>query len=172
MKKTLLAIFIVGVAIFTLASCSAGSGDVNNSLNSENSSKAEGTNEDGTLKGVNLNIEKDSITPTGVTLILKNDNAREYQYGSYYCVEEKKGDDWIELPYISKEEVGWDDIAYIIPAKQSSEEKVDWEWLYGYLEEGEYRITKVIYDFRAAGDYDTYALSAEFAILDSDKTNK
>jgi hypothetical protein len=42
---------------------------------------------------------------------------------------------------------------------------VDWEWLYGSLDSGDYRIAKDILGFRAAGDYDKFYLAAEFSIL-------
>jgi len=53
----------------------------------------------------------------------------------------------------------------LLPGKQSQEKNVDWDWLYGSLDEGEYRIIKQFYDFRATGDYDIYYLAAEFLIV-------
>ncbi|MGO4890647.1 immunoglobulin-like domain-containing protein, partial [Anaerobacillus sp. MEB173] len=41
---------------------------------------------------------------------------------------------------------------------------VDWDWLYGSLDTGEYRIVKDILDFRSTGDYDKRHLTAEFTI--------
>jgi hypothetical protein len=41
---------------------------------------------------------------------------------------------------------------------------VDWEWLYGNLDNGEYRIVKNVLDFKAPGDFDTHYLAAEFRV--------
>ncbi len=46
----------------------------------------------------------------------------------------------------------------------SCEWDVNWEWLYGVLAEGKYRIGKEITDFRDTGDYDSAIYYAEFEI--------
>jgi hypothetical protein len=46
----------------------------------------------------------------------------------------------------------------------ASEKVVDWNWIYGSLDAGEYRLVKDISNFRGTGDYDTYYLAAEFTI--------
>lgn len=46
----------------------------------------------------------------------------------------------------------------------ATEWEVNWEYLYGELPAGEYRIAKKINDFRGTGDYDTYTYYAEFTI--------
>jgi len=65
---------------------------------------------------------------------------------------------------VIKQNVGWDEMARILPAKGSSEEAVDWEWLYGSLDQGEYRIIKELLVMQEAGDYKSYYLAAEFVI--------
>jgi hypothetical protein len=41
---------------------------------------------------------------------------------------------------------------------------VDWEWIYGSLEKGEFRIVKDILDSNGVGGYETYYLAAEFTL--------
>jgi len=41
---------------------------------------------------------------------------------------------------------------------------IDFEWLYGKLEPGRYRIVKTVTDFRGTGDYTDYVYTAEFSI--------
>lgn len=48
--------------------------------------------------------------------------------------------------------------------RKSSEHELDWEWLYGSLASGTYRIQKSVTDFRATGDYDKYTVYAEFIL--------
>ncbi len=44
--------------------------------------------------------------------------------------------------------------AWIIHRDDILEWEVDWEWLYGELPMGRYRMSKEIMDFRKTGDYD------------------
>jgi hypothetical protein len=42
--------------------------------------------------------------------------------------------------------------------------QANWEWLYGTLEPGTYRIFKEVMDFRGPGDFDEREYSAEFTV--------
>lgn len=44
---------------------------------------------------------------------------------------------------------------------------LNWEYLYGRLNDGHYRIVKRVMDYRAPGDYDEYDICAEFDIVSS-----
>ena len=68
------------------------------------------------------------------------------------------------MPYIKQSEIGWEEIAWMIPMNDSCEWEVDWEWLYGAIPSGKYRIGKSIMDFRQSGDFDTAVYYAEFEI--------
>ena len=70
----------------------------------------------------------------------------------------------MQLPYIIDGEIGWTEEAWIIPMNDICEWDVDWEWLYGAVPSGKYRIGKSIDDFRNTGDYDTKNYYAEFEI--------
>lgn len=157
MTKKLLTLLLVGVLIFALSSCSADNGESNSDIETE----YEAVN---VFKGVTLAVKKGSITPEGLTLVFHNNQDKEHIYSSFYCIERKNGDKWTKIAYVTEENVGWDDMAYILPANQSVEEAVDWEWLYGSLNAGEYRIIKEVFDYEAAGEYKTYYLAAEFVI--------
>ena len=54
-------------------------------------------------------------------------------YGAYLPISRKVGDDWVEIEYISDENIGFDDVAYIIQENEETIYKYDWEWL-GYME--------------------------------------
>ncbi len=62
------------------------------------------------------------------------------------------------------EEYGWNSIAYIIAKNDSTEFEIKWEWLYGKLPTGTYRLTKGFTDFRKSGDYDNFTYWTEFEI--------
>ena len=42
--------------------------------------------------------------------------------------------------------------------------KIDWQYIYGALPSGYYRLTKEITDFRTAGDFDTETYELYFTI--------
>lgn len=79
-------------------------------------------------------------------------------------LEKKINGLWYEVPVAIKGNYGFKDIGYRMTSNQDKEWKVDWKWLYGSLNAGDYRIVKDVSDFRKTGDYDTYFLAAEFAI--------
>ncbi len=157
MTKKLLTMILIGVLIFALSSCSADMPENNSDIETE----YEAVN---AFEGVTLGVKEGSITPEGLTLVFHNNQDKEHIYSSFYCIERKNGDKWTKIAYVTEENVGWDDMAYIVPANQSVEEAVDWDWLYGSLNAGEYRIIKEVLDYEAAGEYKTYYLAAEFVI--------
>jgi hypothetical protein len=60
------------------------------------------------------------------------------------------------------------DIGYNIPPGGESEIETDWEWLYGKLSPGTYKITKKIWTNPKDGDsLSTYTLSAQFMLAGS-----
>ena len=54
--------------------------------------------------------------------------------------------------------------AYMIQKDSFYETVINFEWLYGKLEPGRYRIVKTVTDLRGTGDYTDYAFAAEFSI--------
>lgn len=64
----------------------------------------------------------------------------------------------------NKHEIGWTLEAWIIEKESTTTWDVNWEWLYGELPSGEYRIGKEILNFRGTGDFDTEIVYAEFII--------
>ena len=52
----------------------------------------------------------------------------------------------------------------MVPKDDIVEFKINWEWLYGKLPTGTYRITKEFTDFRGTGDYDNFVYWTEFEI--------
>ena len=108
---------------------------------------------------------KDGIaTPSGATITLKNFTGIEYTYGESYTVQRKTDNGWIDVVPIL-ENYGFTAIGYILPPMESEEIIIDWEWLYGTLPAGDYRIAKEALFVKSQGDYDTFALYATFSIV-------
>ena len=91
-------------------------------------------------------MEVSDITVTGLTVHFRQYEKRDVGdliYGDGYWIERLEGDDWVELPVIP-ENYGFNDIGYFIPSEGEAQLAVDWEWLYGKLDSGTYRITKEV----------------------------
>ena len=115
------------------------------------------------------------VTPKGLTLVCTQSGGNaegELQTGSYYRIEqyESKSDEWIEADCFA--EVSWTMEALMIPAGQSVEWKVDWEFLYGKLKPGYYRIVKEIMDFKGTGNHEESEYFATFEISKSDTVTR
>lgn len=114
--------------------------------------------------GVVLRVK--DVTPAGLTLICTREGGNatgEVDCGSDYFLSVKKGEAWEPVPTII-ENYGWDAMAYWVEEGRDTVFEISWEWLYGKLPTGTYRLTKGFMDFRGTGDYDTGKYWVEFVI--------
>ena len=105
------------------------------------------------------------VIPTGsIVRFRQYDETKtgEVEYGERFSLEKKKGDTWEDVPMVTQE-AAFTDIAYIIPEGGESEIETDWQWLYGVLSPGTYRICKTVYAFDDNG-YSEHVLYAQFLI--------
>ncbi len=116
--------------------------------------------------GITLTAE--NITPTSAIIKCTQSGGKptgELHTGSWYVLENwTQEHGWKEMPYVIDGEIGWNDIAWIIPVEDMVEWEINWEWLYGAVPKGKYRIGKEITDFRETGDYDNAVYFVEFEI--------
>ncbi len=111
--------------------------------------------------GITLSVT--DVTPTGLTVVFTQSGGNhtgELMTGSYYRLENKDK----ELAYIVEGDVAWTSEAYMIQKDGETEMQANWQWLYGTLEPGAYRIYKEVMDFRGPGDFDEKEYSAEFTV--------
>ena len=117
-----------------------------------------------------LTLTAKDVTPEGLTIVCTQSGGSpsgELNTGSYYVLEQEVLGVWCIVEYTKEaksKNIGWTAEAWIIPMNDTVEWEVDWEWLYGSLEPGHYRIGKEIMDFRGTGDYDKEMHYAEFEI--------
>lgn len=119
--------------------------------------------------GITLSVK--NVTANGATVVFKQSGGNpsgELNTGSYYRLEHKNE----EMAFIFEGETAWTSEAYMIPKDGEVEMEVNWQWIYGTLEPGTYRIVKEVMDFRAPGDFDEKEYSAEFTIPESGKEIK
>lgn len=116
--------------------------------------------------GITLTVE--NVTPSGVTIKCTQSGGEptgELNTGSWYSLETwTQENGWKEMPYVIDGEFAWTSEGWIIPMNDSCEWEVNWEWLYGQIPAGKYRIGKEIVDFRGPGDYDKAIYYAEFVV--------
>lgn len=113
--------------------------------------------------GVVMTAAAEGITPESLTLRLYNGTNLELQYGEAYHLERLEDGDWQPQPHII-ENGAFHDVAYVMPPGKPVDLVIKWDWLYGTLAPGEYRLVKEVQEFRSPGDYDTYELTAEFTL--------
>lgn len=116
--------------------------------------------------GLTLSVK--NVTSTGLTLVCTKEGGTptgELKCGTDYRLIVLEDGIWKDVPTVI-EEYGWNSLAYNFPEGQTTEFEYSWEWLYGKLSAGTYRLTKGFMDFRGAGDYDTAMYWVEFEITE------
>lgn len=115
-----------------------------------------------------ITLTTDNITPSSIIVKCTQAGGNavgELQTGSWYILENwTQESGWKEMPYAIQGEFAWTSEAWIIPMNDTVEWKVNWEWLYGKVPDGKYRIGKEILDFKGPGDYDKAIYFVEFEI--------
>lgn len=115
--------------------------------------------------GLSLSVK--NATPAGAALVISQSDGNpsgELQYGSEYKIQSLNGDTWEDVPYVIESDVDWTDEAYMVEMNTDSEIELSWDWLYGNLTTGQYRIVKQFMGFRSSGNYDKANYYAKFEI--------
>ena len=118
--------------------------------------------------GITFSVK--SASATGATVVFSQSGGNptgELMTGSYYRLEHKNE----EMAFLV-DDVVWTAEAYMIQKDSETQMQANWEWLYGTLEPGTYRIVKQVMDFRGPGDFDEKEYSAEFTIPEAGKEIK
>ncbi len=93
---------------------------------------------------VTIEVDTDTLSKIGVTLIITDNNETSYGWGKDYEVQKKENNNWIDLE--PSESMIVQDIAYILDENNQCKQSIDWSHYYGKLENGTYRIKKKVYD--------------------------
>ena len=115
--------------------------------------------------GITLSTQDE--TSTGIVILCTQEGGNpmgELQTGGWYILETLQDGVWKEAPCFAQ--VAWTQEAWVIMSGSTAKWEVDWDWLYGELPTGIYRIGKRFMDFRDTGNYDSKMFYAEFAIVD------
>ena len=148
MKKILL-YFTIIVMLFAVTSCGVKNdfdiGKVSNiKINNNNN--------------VTLSIKDNTLKKTAATLILENDSDKLLRYDEYYKMEIKKDKKWHKINV----ELCFTDPLWKVKENSKEEFELNWEYGYGKLASGDYRIIKEVY-FEGEEE-NAFNISAEFTI--------
>ena len=102
----------------------------------------------------NVTMALSDVTPTGAVVTIQDSNEEPYVYGEWYVIKREKDGLWYEAK-TKITDYGFNEIGWLVDDNGQLTMDVDWEWLYGELPAGHYRILK------QAG---TQIISAEFTV--------
>lgn len=154
MKKKIFFILFCGIIVLGLTSCGI-------------KTTIKETAELNEADGVSMTIKKGTLTRKSANVVISDTNGKEANiYGSEFRVDKKENEEWKEVDIVHN---GYfTDMAYYVDDEGKIEFVCDWEYMYGELENGEYRIVKYTFPNleRTITDRDRLYFSVEFSIDD------
>ena len=81
------------------------------------------------------------VTATGAVVTIQDNNPETFVYGEWFVIEQEKDGVWYEMK-TKITDYGFNEIGWLTDESGVLTMTVDWEWLYGKLPEGHYRILK------------------------------
>lgn len=112
------------------------------------------------LDGISMTIKDGTLTRKGATIIITDTSNRKNVYGESYRIDKEENNKWTELDTII-DNYAFNSIGYYVDKNNKLELDINWEWLYGKLENGKYRIVK---DTQEAGEGTNHYITVEFVI--------
>ena len=113
-----------------------------------------------------LNITAENVTASGLTLVVTQSGGfpnGTLTTGQPYFLQKKENNTWVSIPPIL-EAWGWTTEAWVISENDTVRWDVNWEWLFGKLQPGQYRIGKDIYAEISPGNHEQAVYYVEFEI--------
>lgn len=118
------------------------------------------------VEGVSMTIQKGTLKRTSATIIITDLSGKKNTYGEEYRIDKKENGNWKELDVMVKGEYGWNMIGYLVGTNNKLVMEINWQWLYGKLEDGEYRLVKNLY---MSEEKKNYYFSVEFELKEKNK---
>ena len=87
-------------------------------------------------EGLTLTVE--DIGTSEITVRITNNSGEEFSYGEYFSIQKQRDGQWYTVP-VRADNVGFQDIAHILPNGESASETYNLN-IYGTLEPGTYRL--------------------------------
>jgi len=122
----------------------------------------------------NLEMELMDVSSTGLVVkfvqtgIFHGSDRGQLMYGTDYTLEKLEAGQWVAVEALPQENpVGWATVGYTIGLNSIANHHIDWDWLYGQLPAGHYRIGKRVTLDYPLDDDQNQMFYAEFTIGDS-----
>lgn len=114
------------------------------------------------LDGVTMEVK--SNTNHSLAINVNNQSDKEIECGSEYQIEylDPEIETWSSLPY-KHDDIGFEAVAYCLN-KGDKEFNYDWDYVYGKLKPGKYRIVKDFFEYKEGQEIENHTLTAEFEI--------
>lgn len=93
------------------------------------------------LDKITIQVDKNSISNTGVTIIITDNNEENLPWGEDYKIQKKENEDWVELK--PKNELITSAVSHWKDENNQYKQQINWDYYYGKLEDGQYRIVKM-----------------------------
>lgn len=114
------------------------------------------------IDGISMTIKRGTLTKTGATVIINDLNGKGTNiYGQSYRIDKKENNKWKEVRPIH-DNYGFNYMAYYVDENGKLEFQHNWEYIYGQLGTGEYRLVK--YALPSASKDERLYFSVEFII--------
>ena len=102
------------------------------------------------------------VTSVSATILMENRSDQYFWYGDAYHLEQWDAEKGVWEPVPESDSCAWEDLAYHLPAGDSSEWRADWTARYGALTPGTYRMVKEVYEGQESSR--EYTVAAEFSL--------
>lgn len=122
--------------------------------------------EESNFENKDIEVQVKEISSIGCTYTLNvfEKSEKEYDMGSMFYLEKYENGSWNKVkPKIPESEIFWTDVLYTV-SKELVEFNENWEELYGYLNQGKYRIVKIISYLNDKNEYISENLFINFEI--------
>lgn len=109
----------------------------------------------------------EEVSDKGVTVVFRQKGGNvdgTLQTGEWFSIDKNKDGKWTPVPINPLIDFAWDDLVYEIEKNNTFKMGINWEWLYGSLEPGEYRLNKKIIHINKKDQSDEKVYSVNFRI--------
>lgn len=110
------------------------------------------------MKNVKIEVVPETVTNTGVEIVITDNNEVPYTWTENYTLERKVDDSWVEVTPVN--EATFTEDAFTLDENNQVSQKINWTEIYGSLESGTYRVVKHVEVLNG----DMYIQSNEFEV--------
>lgn len=97
------------------------------------------------INGLSMTIKENTLTNTSATIIITDNSGKYNTFGNWFRIDKKVNNEWREVESIHFNYV-FNEIGLLTNDNNQLELDEDWEYMYGKLEKGSYRLVKNVYD--------------------------